>query len=278
MSGTQRSRAGRGRSVSIRAALVPVMTSLVLVACLEAGISEMDLPEPDEAGAIMPPVLSRISGTYAEDFVLTISTHIEEAEIRYTTDGTDPDRDSTLYTEPIPIGGDGTLVTVKAVTITRFGNRSAVVRETYRIAYSGQVIDPVFSPDGGAHFPETEVTITSATEGSVIRFTTDGSDPDETSPVYDGPMRLSDLIEDGFEGEVTIRAHATLSGFEPSRVVTARFTIVREQEPEPPPVEPENPPAEPEPPEVEPETPPSELETLPAGPEIDPAELRTIAS
>lgn len=231
MSGILYSRAGRGRSASIRAALVVVLTSLVLVSCPDAGLDGTDLPDPDEAGSIPPPVLSRISGTYTEDFSLTISTHIDDAEIRYTTDGNDPDRDSTRYTGPIRIGGDGTVITVKAITITKFGSRSAAASETYRIAYGNRAIDPVFSPNGGTQTPETEVTITSATEGAVIRYTTDGSDPDENAPVYDGPIPLSDLVEAGFEGEVTIRAQATHAGLEPSGIVTARFTIDPDQEP-----------------------------------------------
>lgn len=50
--------------------------------------------------------------------------------------------------------------------------------------------DPVFSADGGWFSKDIEVELTSK-EG-VIHYTLDGTDPDEESSVYDGPIKITD--------------------------------------------------------------------------------------
>lgn len=55
----------------------------------------------------------------------------------------------------------------------------------------GTVATPVFDPPGGVYSTTQYVTITSATDGSNIRFTTDGSEPNETSAIYITPIIVS---------------------------------------------------------------------------------------
>ena len=50
---------------------------------------------------------------------------------------------------------------------------------------------PVFSLPGGIYNANQSLSISSAVEGAVIRFTTDGSEPTESSPVYSGPLTLT---------------------------------------------------------------------------------------
>lgn len=54
------------------------------------------------------------------------------------------------------------------------------------------VATPVIAPTPNGVFP-VEVTISCATTGAVIHFTTDGSQPDESSPVYSGPIYLATI-------------------------------------------------------------------------------------
>lgn len=52
---------------------------------------------------------------------------------------------------------------------------------------------PSFSVPGGMHTASVTVAVTTAVQGGTIRYTLDGSDPTESSPVYTGPLTLNSL-------------------------------------------------------------------------------------
>jgi hypothetical protein len=54
-------------------------------------------------GALAQPVFSRSRGFYTTGFDLTLTTNVEGATIRYTTDGSDPTEASVAFTTPIPV-------------------------------------------------------------------------------------------------------------------------------------------------------------------------------
>ena len=85
---------------------------------------------------------------------------------------------------------------------------------------------PVFSPaEGRTFYPTLDVEISSSTAGATIRYTTDGSDPSETSAVYSGtPIVLTETT--------TIKARAYAEGYEPSPVVSAIYTYALPTPPE----------------------------------------------
>ncbi|MCC5835454.1 MAG: CotH kinase family protein [Opitutales bacterium] len=68
------------------------------------------------------------SGLFEDTFLLTISNHQNELEIRYTLDGSDPTEKSPLYTEPIPIQQT---ITVTARSFSGSGARSFAKAEKY---------------------------------------------------------------------------------------------------------------------------------------------------
>ena len=78
------------------------------------------------------------------------------------------------------------------------------------------VAEPQFNPASCLFYPSTNVTITCATDGAEIRYTTDGSDPTESSALYTGAITLSD--------DAVVKARAWKSGMNPSVVVTATYT------------------------------------------------------
>ena len=75
---------------------------------------------------------------------------------------------------------------------------------------------PVFSPDSCLFYPSTNVTITCAEAGAIIRYTLDGSAPDSSSPIYSAPIFVDDTV--------TIRARAFATGKNPSPIVAATYT------------------------------------------------------
>ena len=76
---------------------------------------------------------------------------------------------------------------------------------------------PTFSPAPGAFNQPVHVTITDATAGATIYYTTDGSLPSTASLVYSGPITVSNTR--------TIRAMAVAPGYSPSTVTSATYTI-----------------------------------------------------
>lgn len=86
---------------------------------------------------------------------------------------------------------------------------------------------PAFSPASGTTFETSlSVSITCATPGATIRYTTDGSDPTESSTVYAGPVSVSG------SGTKTIKARAFSDGLEPSAIATAVYSYAAAQPPE----------------------------------------------
>jgi hypothetical protein len=76
---------------------------------------------------------------------------------------------------------------------------------------------PVISPASGAYTIYQRVTITDATPGAVIYYTTDGTDPSTWSPLYTEPLFIS---------FGTLKAIALADGDGPSPIATATYTQV----------------------------------------------------
>ena len=76
---------------------------------------------------------------------------------------------------------------------------------------------PVIAPNGGTYYEAFDATITCATADAVIRYTTDGSEPTETSTVYSAPVAIS--------GTTTLKAKAWKTGMDASMVATATYNF-----------------------------------------------------
>lgn len=94
---------------------------------LDAGNYLIEQTHP--AVTVEAPTFSPIAGTYSEAQNVTMSCTTEGAAIHYTTDGTEPDGNSTQYSEPISVS---TTTTFKAKAI-KGSNMSSVVTATYHI-------------------------------------------------------------------------------------------------------------------------------------------------
>ncbi|MFW5828409.1 MAG: chitobiase/beta-hexosaminidase C-terminal domain-containing protein, partial [Alkalispirochaeta sp.] len=81
---------------------------------------------------------------------------------------------------------------------------------------------PVFTPGSGTFSNDIEVTLASETAGATIYYTLDGSTPTTSSLSFDPSSPIA-VAGDG--SEVTIRAIAVASGFEPSAVAEATYVV-----------------------------------------------------
>ncbi len=135
---------------------------------------------------ITPPVTtaSPAGGLYGSAQTITLTTN-EPATIYYTTDGTTPTTGSTVYTAPIVIS---TTTTLKFFAVDGAGNQETVNTETYEI----DTVAPTTtaSPAGGSYTSPQTVTLT-ADEPATIYYTTDGTTPTTSSPVYTAPITIS---------------------------------------------------------------------------------------
>ena len=87
----------------------------------------------------------------------------------------------------------------------------------------GAVKKPMFEPAGGIYDETVELMITSGTEGAVIRYTLDGSEPSKThGNVYEGPFTI-DAIDD--RSGTPVRARAFKEGMIPSADGTQTYLV-----------------------------------------------------
>ena len=86
------------------------------------------------------------------------------------------------------------------------------------------VATPVFTPASGTYTETQTVSITCATEGATIHYTTDGTNPTTNSIVYTTPITI--------DTTTTVKAFAVMDGYDDSAIATAEYVI--EDEPTPP--------------------------------------------
>ena len=98
-----------------------------------------------------------------------------------------------------------------------FGNRRiAGFTITYSSGGTPTVSTPTISPDGGIFLTSQEVSISCATDGAKIYYTTDGNDPTISSTAYADPFTITETS--------TVKAFAVKSGYNDSNIATAEFT------------------------------------------------------
>ncbi len=159
------------------------------------------------------PTFSPAGGTYTSAQSVTISDTTSGATIFYTTNGTAPTTSSSVYSAPISVSSSQT---IKAIATASGFAQSAVGSAAYTINLP-QAATPTFSPVGGTYTGTQSVTLSDATTGSTIFYTTNGTTPTTSSPVYSGPISVS--------SSETINAMATAPGFAQSAVGAAAYTI-----------------------------------------------------
>jgi hypothetical protein len=159
------------------------------------------------------PTFSPAAGTFTSAQTVTISDATSGASIYYTTNGSAPSTSSTPYTSAIAVGATETL---QAVAIAPNYSLSAVATAAYTINLP-PAATPVFSPAAGTYSSAQAVTISDATTGASIYYTTNGSTPSTSSTPYSGAIAVS--------ATETLEAIAAAPGYSSSAVAIAAFTI-----------------------------------------------------
>lgn len=170
---------------------------------------------------VATPTFYPAGGTYSSAQSVSISCSTSGATLRYTTDGSTPTANSPQYTVPFTVSSN---TTVKVIAIKSGMNNSAVASATYVIngstggsGSSTAVSAPVFSISGGTYSSKQKVTLSCATSGATMYYTTDGSTPTSKSKKYDREINV--------DKSMTVKAIAIKSGMTDSSVVTQTYVI-----------------------------------------------------
>lgn len=134
----------------------------------------------------LPPEFSAKEGTYQECIVVKLMTD-NQGSIYYTTDGTEPSIESLPYTSPI------TLEPGKNIIRAIFVNQKGMISESTSSIYEIDVTNPtkpLVTPQSGEFSRPEFIVATCDTVDSNIYYTTDGSEPDETSFLYQGQLPM----------------------------------------------------------------------------------------
>ena len=127
----------------------------------------------------------------------------------------------TSYTSVMRFNNASNNLRFRYFKSTSYTNQQAV--QLYKKNDGGQqqetVATPTFSPAEGSYFEPQQVTISCATEGATICYTTDGSDPNENSAqITPGvPLNISETT--------TVKAKAYKSGYTPSNIASATYSF-----------------------------------------------------
>jgi N-acetylneuraminic acid mutarotase len=159
------------------------------------------------------PSFSVPAGSYASVQTVTISDTTSGAFIYYTTDGSTPTTNSTMYTSPITVSSSETL---QAIAVASGDTGSPVTSAVYTINLSAAA-EPAFSLASGTYTGSQSVTLSDTTTGATIYYTTNGTAPTANSTIYSGAITVS--------ASETIEAIAVASGYANSAVASATYTI-----------------------------------------------------
>jgi peptidoglycan/xylan/chitin deacetylase (PgdA/CDA1 family) len=105
---------------------------------------------------------------------------------------------------------------LKAIAVATGYTNSAIASATYTISAT-KVATPTFSPVAGTYTGTQNVTISCATSGVTIYYTTNGGTPSTSSSVYSGAISVTSTK--------TVKALAVKSGLTNSAVASATYTI-----------------------------------------------------
>jgi N-acetylneuraminic acid mutarotase len=160
------------------------------------------------------PVFGTMPGTYTSGVPVTIFDAMPNASIYYTTDGTTPTVASTPFRAPITVSSSETIEAI--ATATGYA-ASPVTSAAYTVTLP-QAATPAFSLASGTYTKAESVTITDATSGASIYYTTDGvTIPTTASHRYQGAITVGSTE--------TIMAVAVSSGHSNSALASATYII-----------------------------------------------------
>jgi hypothetical protein len=162
------------------------------------------------------PTFSPTAGTYSSAQTVAIGDTTSGATIYYTTNGTTPTTSSSVYSGPIAVSATETLNAIAVATGSSGASTTSTVG-TAAYTITTPAATPTFSVAAGTYTSTQSVTISDATSGATIYYTTNGTTPTTSSTVYSGAITVS--------ATETVEAIAIATGHSTSAIASAAYTI-----------------------------------------------------
>lgn len=160
-----------------------------------------------------PPTFSLAAGNYSSIQTVTISDAVAGAMLYYTTDGSTPNAYSRIYAGQISVTASET---IQAVAVANGYINSQPSSVSYVINLPATAT-PTFGVAAGTYTSAQTVSLSDATSGASIYFTTDGTTPTTSSAQYTAPISVTKTE--------TIQAIAIATGYSSSPIASATYTI-----------------------------------------------------
>ena len=172
----------------------------------------VQLSDASFAWRVATPTLGPAGGSFTANVTVTVACVTPAATIHYTTNGVDPtDSDPTIATGSTVAVTQTT--TLKAKAWLAGMPASSMASATYTLT----VVAPSFSPFGTTYASAQNVTLSTTTGNATIRYTTDGTTPTASSPVYASPIAVSTGM--------TLKAIGLKTGWTTSAAATSTYTF-----------------------------------------------------
>jgi hypothetical protein len=159
------------------------------------------------------PTISPSGGAYNNPPTITLSDTASGATIYYTRNGTTPTTSSNVYTASFVLSQN---TTINAVALAPGDTLSSVSTASYTLVDA----TPVVGLGAGTYTGPQTVTITTASTGAGLWYTTNGQTPmanPSVSTLYTGPITIS--------ASKTLKVIAVQTGYTKSPIVTEVYTI-----------------------------------------------------
>ena len=207
-----------GQTGTVIVAFRPVAAGVFTNAAVFASNGGNSLHQVTGSGVLLPvatPVIAPAGGIFTNSVLVTLSCATPGVSLTYTTDGSTPTTNSPSY------GGAFTLTNsaaVKVLGVAAGFNPSAVAVGSFTVVSVPTVATPVIAPAGGIFTNSVLVTLSCATPGVSLTYTTDGSTPTTNSSSYGGAFTLTN--------SAAVKVLGVVAGFNPSAVAIGSFTVV----------------------------------------------------
>ena len=153
---------------------------------------------------VATPVITPEAGNYNTPQQITITCATDEALIYYTTDGTDPTAESTIYTAPFTLSASAT---VKAIAVKEGMNNSQIASAAYTMPVFLENLAAVYSTANNAQY-RILGDVTFVFRSGRYMFVKDASAGmmiyDNATSIITGTYQNGDVISGGISGKTSI--------------------------------------------------------------------------
>ncbi|MBD5522477.1 MAG: hypothetical protein HDR03_14845 [Lachnospiraceae bacterium] len=167
------------------------------------------------------PTVDVTSGTAVEKGKEVNITATGADAIRYTVDGSDPTAESNSVTQ---VDADtATVIINKALTIKAVSIKDGVASKPLEASYTIIKVETPTADKTGSVEKDTEIKLSSATEGAVIYYTKDGTVPDTAD---EDTLHAASPVKITITAGMTIKAIAVKDNCDNSDVATFNYKIL----------------------------------------------------